>query len=97
MELEIVNNEAENRFETYIDNLLAEVVYIKTDKGQLIITGTHVPKELEGKGIAGALTKFALEYARENKLTVNPICSYTVAYFKKHTEYNDLLESHEGK
>lgn len=97
MELEIINNETESRFETSIDNHLAEVVYTKTDKNQLMITGTHVPKELEGKGIAGAITKFALEYARENNLKVVPICSYTVAYFKKHPEFNDLLESHENK
>ena len=52
MELEIVNNEAENRFEAYVDGLMCDITYIKTDNRELAITGTHVPKELAGKGIA---------------------------------------------
>lgn len=93
MELEIVNNEAENRFITSVDDLLSEIIYIRTDNNELLITGTHVPKELEGRGIAAAMTKFVLDYARENQLTVKPSCSYTIAYLKKHPEYNDLLDS----
>lgn len=91
MELKITNNTSNNRFETYVDGHLAEIVYTLTDENHLLITGTHVPKELEGQGIAGALTQFALDYAREHSWTVTPICSYTVAYFKRHPEYNDLL------
>lgn len=93
MELEIRNNEVDYRFECYVDGLLSEVVYTKINENEVLITGTHVPKELEGRGIAAALTQFALEYAREHKWVVTPICSYTVAYFKRHPEYNDILKS----
>lgn len=91
MELEIINNKEEKRFETYVEGLLAKVTYIETTNGLLAITGTHVPKELGGRGIAGELNKFALDYARENELKVNPICPYTKSYIEKHVDYQDLL------
>lgn len=94
MELNIINNEKEHQFEAKVENEIAYIYYsVKEDILQIL--STQVPKNLEGKGIAAALTKFALEYARANNLLVQPICSYTVAYMKKHPEYNDLLKNKE--
>lgn len=92
MELNITHRAADNLFECIVDDLQAKVIYTK-ENNTLLITGTYVPEELGGKGIAAALTKFALEYARTNNLKVKPICSYTVAYMKRNKEYDDLLET----
>lgn len=90
MEYKITHNEAENRFETKIKGATALVDYIQ--QGQRIdITHTFVPSELEGQGIAGALTKAILDYASENGLKVNPICPYTEVYIKRHPEYQHLV------
>lgn len=91
MQLEIIHNESENCFETTVDSFVAKVIYTLSDNKVMDVTGTYVPNELGGKGIAAALTKYVLEYAREQKWKVKPICSYTVAYMKKNTEYGDLL------
>lgn len=93
MQLEVNHNESESCFETTIDNLAAKIIYTLSDSNVMNITGTYVPNELGGRGIAAALTKHVLEYAREHQWKVKPICSYTVAYMKKNTEYDDLLES----
>lgn len=94
MELNITHKAADNLFECIVDNLQSKVIYSQ-ENDTLFITGTYVPEALGGKGIAAALTKFALEYARTNNLKVKPICSYTAAYMERHKEYDDLLETKE--
>ena len=91
MELKIINNESTERFESSIEGQVAFVKYIR-EGNKLIILSTSVPKELEGRGIAGALTKYTLEYAKENNLSIEPLCSYTSIYIERHPEYKDLIE-----
>ncbi len=90
MEYRIEHNEAASRFEVQVEGKLSLVDYIKQEN-VLVVTHTGVPAELEGRGIAAALTKALLEYARENDLKVKPICPYTKAYIQKHSEYKDLV------
>ncbi|MDO5027249.1 MAG: GNAT family N-acetyltransferase [Tissierellia bacterium] len=61
------------------------------EDGVMKIEHTVVRRELEGQGIARKLTDKAVEVAKENSWKVYPICSYAVAYFKKHEELKDLL------
>lgn len=92
MEYNVVHNEEESRFETTVDGLLSVVDYRKRDN-LLLVTHTGVPTPLEGRGIAGAITKALLDYVRENGLKVRPICPYTKAYIKRHPEYDDIIEN----
>ncbi len=48
------------------------------------ITHTRVPSEIGGRGVAAELMRSALELAAANAWTVNPVCSYAVAYMKRH-------------
>ncbi len=86
----LVHNEKENQYEYHIEGHLAKLVYDDQD-GVLYITHTLVPKELGGRGIAGALTKDALQDIEKRGLKVKPLCSYTVAYIDKHPEFKRLL------
>ena len=89
-ELNIVEVKNESRFETLVEGHLAEINYRIT--GQTMdMYRTFVPKELGGRGIAGELTQFALNAARENGFKVVPSCSYVANYIQKHSEYQDLL------
>ncbi len=45
----------------------------------------------EGQGIAGAITRHALDYSREQGWKVIPRCPYVVAWIKRHPEYQDLV------
>jgi len=86
----LVHNEEKCQYEYHIEGFIAQFVYDDQD-GVLYITHTLVPKELGGQGIAGALTKDALEDIEKRGLKVKPLCSYTVAYLEKHPEYKRLL------
>lgn len=86
----IHHNEQANRFETTVDGTTAYISYV--DNGDRIIYDhTIVPSVIGGRGIAGALTKHALDHAREQGKKVIPACSYVASYVQKHPEYADLV------
>ena len=89
-ELEISNNAAKHRIETVVDNRLAKIDYY-LGEGKIYYTHTYVPPELEGRGIASRMAKFALEYARQERLMVIPDCPFVSAYIKRHPEYQPLV------
>ena len=41
--------------------------------------------------LAGKITEKAVTYAKEHGLKIKPVCTYSVQFFKKHTEYKELL------
>ena len=92
MEYELIHNEAASRFEIQIEGLVCEIDYTRSGN-TLNITHTGVPKALEGRGIAGAMTKQMLDYVRKNGLKIRPICPYTATYVSRHPEYNDLVDA----
>ena len=87
----VTNNVAAHRFELRTDEGLAVLQYVARD-GSIDLTHTKVPKKAEGQGVAGALVRAALEYARSDKLTVVPTCPFVKAYLAKHAEYADLVK-----
>jgi len=89
-EYTLVHNEEKSQYEYHIEGHLAQFVY-DNQNSVLYITHTLVPKELAGRGIAGALTKEALEDIEKRGLKIKPMCSYTVAYLEKHPEFKRLL------
>lgn len=88
--LVIRNNEADGQFEVEVDGQLALLEYVLSET-TIIYPHTLVPPEIEGHGIAGKLSEHAMEYARERRLTVVPLCPYVRAYLRDHPEYDDLL------
>jgi len=88
----IISNIPENRIEATIDNKVIGVInFHKSGDGRsLIVSHTGVDREYEGQGIAAAITKYLMDYARSNNLRIIPFCSYTRAYLERHSEYTDL-------
>lgn len=91
--LEVVNNEAENRFEAWIEGELNKLEYL-LDGSSLVILHVGVHPQFRGQGVAGRLMQVSLEYARSRSLRVVPICSYAAAYIRKNPQYSDLTRLH---
>jgi uncharacterized protein len=89
--LEVSHNEAEHRFETWIDGYLSKLDYIRDGKN-FVITHVGVYPELRGQGIAGKIVEVGLEYAKLNSLRVVPMCSYAASYIRRHPEYAELTK-----
>lgn len=86
---EINHDRAAHRFTMQVDGHLAYVEY-ETGDGCIVITHTIVPSEIGGRGIAAALVKAALEYARDHGLQVEPQCSYADVWMRRHPEFEVL-------
>jgi predicted GNAT family acetyltransferase len=70
------------RFTTEVDGYRAELDY--TLAGSVMsITHTRVPQAIGGRGIAADLMRAALSAAAASGWSVNPVCSYAVAYMRK--------------
>lgn len=91
-DVQVVHNEAQNRFEATINGQLSVLDYALED-GRILYTHTGVPAAQRGRGVAAKLAQAALEYARENNLAVVPLCSYVASYIRRHPEYKPLVQS----
>ncbi len=52
---------------------------------------TFVPDSMRGQGIAARLTDALVATARQEGWKIVPHCSYVVAAFQRHPDWNDVL------
>jgi uncharacterized protein len=84
-----LHNPQRERFEARVDGALCIAAYHLID-GVMWLTHTEVPPALQGRGIAAALVRAALDHARAQGLKVRPACSYVRSYMRRHPETQDL-------
>lgn len=94
--LEIVQNEAESRFETWIEGKLCKLDYLQ-DGETFVITHVGVHPDFRGLGIAGKIVQTGLEYAKQRSLRVIPMCSYAAAYIRRNPRYMELTRHQAGE
>ena len=89
MAIDIQHQPEQQRFEATLDGHRGANEY-RIDGGVMTIIHTEVAAELEGKGVAGALTQAALDYAKARGLKVKAVCSYARGYMQRHPETLEL-------
>lgn len=82
---QVVDNEAESRFELEVDGHLAELVYHRSGK-RFVLVHTAVPDALEGRGIGGLLVTAAIDEAAEHDWTVVPLCPFARGWLERHPD-----------
>lgn len=82
---EIVDDIEHQRLVLVTDGLESELVY-RTHGDRYVIVHTGVPDELEGHGIGGRLVEAAVARARQEHLTVVPLCPYARRWLERHPE-----------
>ena len=89
--MEVIHDENNQQF--YIDcgGKRAELDY-RSAGTSIAFVHTGVPREFEGRGIAGQLVQAGLAWARAKSVSVVPQCSYVSAYIRRHPEWADLLD-----
>lgn len=81
----IADNPTDHRFECSQDGHRAQLEY-RLDGDRLILDHTEVPEELGGQGIAGRLVQAAVDRARDDGLTIVPLCTYARSWIDKHPD-----------
>ena len=69
---------------------LAQMTYTVAGT-RVIIDHTDVDDRLRGKGAGKQLVQSAVEWAREEKVKLMPLCPFAKSVFDKTPEYRDVL------
>jgi uncharacterized protein len=86
----VVHNEQAGRFETDVQGGLAMLDYVRTG-AEIALVHTEVPQAARAGGVASALARAALDFARANRLEVKPACAFVAAYLRRHRADLDLV------
>ena len=87
---EVRNNEQQMHFEILQGDDVAFLEY-RYYKKDIVLMHTQVPESMKGKGVAGALTAHAFNFAKRNNKPVIVYCHVVAAYLEKHPELRDQL------
>lgn len=87
---ELIDNEAERRYEFRLGADVPRVEYIRT-KDKIYLTHTEVPPSLAGKGIGTALIGAVLEDVERKGLTLVPLCPFVALYLQRNPEWKRLV------
>ncbi len=87
----LIKNTATMQYEYHIDGDVALVEYIKTPEGEVYLTHTEVPTNLQGRGIASELIREVLEDIKKEGLQVVPVCPFVSAYINRHPEWRQMV------
>lgn len=88
-DLDIRHDPSAGRFEALVEGHRCVLDYT-LDGRVASMNHVGVPEAVGGRGIAGKLTRHALDWARENRYRVAPRCPYVAAWIERHPEYSGL-------
>ena len=91
MPIEIADAPEHVRYEATVDGSLAGVLEYQARRGRIALIHTEVRPDHEGRGVASALVRFALDDARRRGLKVIATCPYVRAYLTRHPEDLDIV------
>jgi predicted GNAT family acetyltransferase len=95
-DIDIVDNDASQRYEAWLSGELAGLIAYMTEDGWLVFDHTEVFEEFEGHGVGSRLARAALDDVRARGLFVNPQCPFVSSYIKRHPDYRDLVVGRRG-
>lgn len=85
MDVQVVHSAERSRFEAEAEGETAFLSY-EVHGSTVVMPHTVVPRALEGRGIAGELTRTAVAWAREQSLEIDAQCSYVRSWLGKHPD-----------
>jgi hypothetical protein len=71
--------------------IIAEMTYVWAGTEKIIINHTEVNEILKGQGAGKQMLSKAVEFAREKRLKIIPLCPFAKSVFDKTPEYGDVL------
>ena len=79
-------------FEAWLNDVqVGELTYQRATPERMIIDHTRVFEGFEGQGIARQLVMAAVDFTRQNRRTIVPVCSYARKVLTRTDEYKDIL------
>lgn len=69
----------------------AMMTFVFADEDKIIIDHTEVNPGNEGKGFGKKMVTKAVEFARNKRIKIVPLCSFAKSVFNKTPEFRDVL------
>lgn len=91
-ERKFVNNKEESRYELHVNGIMAIAEYMIDNNGDVFMTHTFTPAELQGQGVASELISKSLEDIKNQGRKVYPLCPFVIGYIRKHPEWKSLIK-----
>ncbi|TVQ21303.1 MAG: N-acetyltransferase [Spirochaetaceae bacterium] len=91
MEHQVIHDPERHRFLVHELGHEAYLSYYELPDKVLDLAETQTPNEIRGRGIATAMIRFALDYARQHGYRVVPGCPFVRTYIDRHPQFADLL------
>lgn len=87
---DVIDNTARSQYELPVEG---QIVFARYRRSGDVVSILHVeaPVNLRGTGASGRLMQGIMALARERGEKLVPLCSYAVAWMKRHPETADLL------
>ncbi|MBE7641285.1 MULTISPECIES: GNAT family N-acetyltransferase [Salegentibacter] len=68
-----------------------KIEYTWAGKNKFIVDHTEVNPEFKGKGVGKKLVQATVNFAKENKLKVIPLCPFAKSVIEKTSEFQEIL------
>jgi predicted GNAT family acetyltransferase len=88
---QVTDNPERARFEVFLDGELAGFTQYHLVEGGIAFDHTQVYDRFEGRGVASALIRGALDEVRRRGLITLPFCQFVRGYIARHPDYVDLV------
>ncbi|MDQ3910825.1 MAG: N-acetyltransferase [Actinomycetota bacterium] len=93
MDIEVHDNQAENRYEVWADGELAGFTRYVLRPGRIAFVHTEIHEPYEGLGLGSRLAREALDDTRARGLMVEPFCPFIAGFIERHLdEYRALVD-----
>jgi predicted GNAT family acetyltransferase len=92
MKIEQIDEVTKGFFQVLEDETQAgKIEYTWAGKSKFIIDHTEVDPEFKGKGVGKKMVKATVDFAKENKLKVIPLCPFAKSLIEKTPEFQEVL------
>ena len=92
MSATFTHDETGHLFIAEADGHQATLSYRPIDDATIDFQSTYVPHVLRGRNVGTRLVRYALDWARDQKLQVVPSCWFVGSVVERHVEYRDVLK-----
>jgi len=86
MESRVIDNADAGRYELHLDGELVGWIDYRRAGDTVALTHAEVREELRNRGHAETMTREALADLKRRGLQAQPLCSYVVAYARRHPD-----------
>jgi predicted GNAT family acetyltransferase len=92
IEIKLIKNGNKGYFAALDDDITAgSIYYTMAGESRMILDHTEVNNDYRGQGIGKKILMYIVDYARQNKIQIIPLCPFAKSVFDKTESIRDVL------